>query len=114
MSMKRSKSERPGLLSQVMAIVAGMWKRESHNEEEDLVQNSNDSENAPIGLPGSEWDFVCSASAAEEIAAGYDYATPWMVGDEGFHSLEQLHDIEDKSSHDNWIRYEDNGHDPYQ
>jgi len=70
--MNQNKNERPGFLSQVMGIVAGIWKRASHNKEEDLAQNADDSESVPIALAGSKWLFGCSAGAAEEIAIGYD------------------------------------------
>lgn len=118
MSMKRSNNECPGFLSQVIAIIAGIRKRASHNAEEDSVQNPDDSESAPIGLPGSKWDFGCSTGAAEEIAIGYNMLPVFpsanlVSGDEGFHPLEKAHDVEDKLSDDYWIRYKDNEPNPY-
>lgn len=118
MSMKRSKSERPGFISQVMTIIAGMWRPASRNVEEDSAQNPDDSESAPIGLSGSKWLFGCSAGAAEEIAIGYDMP-PVFPGanlvsvDECFHPLEKAHDVKDKSSDDYWIRCKDNEPNPY-
>jgi len=44
-----------------------------------LPKTSNSTIEA-ISLPGSKWLYGCSAGAAEEIAAGYDQATPYCVG----------------------------------
>jgi hypothetical protein len=66
-----SMNKRPGFFSRLLAAITGAGKHPSRDVEEKPPQ-SEEPENAPIGLAGSQWLFGCSAGAASEIAAEYD------------------------------------------
>lgn len=76
-----SMNKRPGFFARLLAVITGAGKPPLQDVEE-TPPSSEEPEIASVGLPGSKWEFGCSAGAATEIASNYDEPTH-MSGDNG-------------------------------
>jgi hypothetical protein len=101
MSMKRNENEHTGFFSGLVEIIASMWRQTSRDTLQNPSPPSDDSDKVSIGLPGSKWEFGCSAGAAQEIAA-YDDQLETSLDD----------GVEQESLDDYWVRYESDEPDP--
>jgi hypothetical protein len=82
------------------------------------LPKSNDTKIEAIGLPGSVWNYGCSISAAESIAAGYDRPKVKIPIKEDNLPLAASHKevkgkITQSTIEDYWVDYNDAAPDPY-
>ena len=112
-------NKRPGFFSRLLAAITDAGKHPSRDVEEKQPQSEEQPENAPIGLPGSQWLFGCSVGAASEVAGKYDQpAFPDANGlTPGKDFLTKKDIVEEgkkqASLDDYWAHYESGYPDPY-